>query len=242
MPKLGVNVDHIATIRQARRTFEPDPARAAVICETAGAAGVVAHLREDRRHIQERDIELIKMLINIKLNLEMAATDEMIEKSLQILPAQATLVPERREELTTEGGLDVVNNEKKILKAAGLLQKKGIIVSIFVAPDLNQIKSAAQTGADAVEIHTGAFAESFIAGNYDKELKQLHLAVELAKKTGFIVHAGHGLTYLNTDKIAKMPGIEELNIGHSIISRAVFTGLFRAVKDMLELISPGGRG
>lgn len=235
--KLGVNIDHTATVRQARKTFEPDPARAAIVCEEAGADSIVLHLREDRRHIQERDLDLIGKLVNIRINLEMAAEEEMVEKALEALPAQATLVPEKRMELTTEGGLNVKNSFKKIKKTVEIFKKAGISTSLFIDPDAEQTKAAEDAGADSVEFHTGAFAEAFIHNEYEPHLKKLELAVENAReRTNLTVHAGHGLTYLNTPIIAAVPGIHELNIGHSIISRSVFTGLYSAVREMLRII------
>ena len=236
VPKLGVNIDHVATVRQARRTFEPDPARAAMICELAGADGIVAHLREDRRHMQDRDLELIKDIINIKLNLEMAATGEMVEKALSLLPDQVTLVPEKREELTTEGGLSVRGKEKELFSVVGELQRMGVTVSLFVDPVEEEIRASLETGARAVELHTGEYAESFLKGGFEEELERLVNAVEVAKKLGLAVHAGHGLTYQNAGRVAEIAGIEELNIGHTIIARAVFLGLERAVKDMIALV------
>ena len=236
MPKLGVNIDHVATVRQARRTFEPDPVRAAIICELAGADGIVAHLREDRRHMQDRDLELIKQVINIKLNFEMAATDEMVEKALTVLPGQVTLVPERREELTTEGGLDVHKQTRKLSRAVQILQGKGIAVSLFIDPEEEQIKASVETGAEGVELHTGRYAENYLKGKFEEELGKLATAVEIAKKIKLSVYAGHGLTYQSVGPVANISGIEELNIGHTIIARAVIVGLERAVKDMIALV------
>lgn len=242
MKKLGVNIDHVATIRQARGTFEPDPARAAVICEEAGADSIVAHLREDRRHIQDADLDLIKRLINIRLNLEMAATEEMVQKALSVLPAQSTLVPEKREELTTEGGLDVIKNQRQIQKTVEALKKAGITASLFVDPEYDQIMASEQAGADAIELHTGAFAEAFLQNMHGEKLREIAEAVEAARtKTGMDVHAGHGLTYMNTSLIAGIPGIEEFNIGHSIISKSVTTGLNAAVKEMISIIEKAER-
>ncbi len=236
MLKLGVNIDHVATVRQARRTFEPDPVRAAMICELAGADGIVAHLREDRRHMQDRDLELIKSTLNIKLNLEMAAIGEMVGKALSLLPDQVTLVPEKREELTTEGGLKVQGKEKELSRVVDELQGRGVTVSLFVDPVEDEIRASLETGARSVELHTGGYAESFLKGEFKGELERLVNAVGVAKKLGFAVHAGHGLTYQNAGYVAEIAGIEELNIGHTIIARAVFLGLERAVKDMIALI------
>lgn len=235
--KLGVNIDHAATLRQARKTFEPDPVRAAIVCEEAGADSIVLHLREDRRHIQDRDLRLIKEMLNIRVNLEMAPREEMVIKALETVPAQATLVPEKRMELTTEGGLDVKRSLKKTSGVVRRLKKGGISVSLFIDPEAEQVEAAAAAGADSVEIHTGAFAEAFKNGCYSRELDVIFKAVEKAGAVpGLSVNAGHGLTYLNAGIIAAIPGLEELNIGHSIISKAVFTGLFGAVREMLGII------
>ena len=236
MPRLGVNIDHVATVRQARRTFEPDPVRAAIVCELAGADGIVAHLREDRRHMQDRDLELVKQVINIKLNLEMAATDEMIEKALTVLPDQVTLVPEKREELTTEGGLDVRKQIRELSRAVEALRGKGIAVSLFVDAEEEQIKASVETGAEAVELHTGTYAESYLEGKFEKELTKLATAVEIAKRGSLSVYAGHGLTYQSVVPVASISGIEELNIGHTIIARAAIVGLEKAVRDMIALV------
>lgn len=235
--KLGVNIDHTATLREARKTFEPDPVRAAIVCEEAGADSIVLHLREDRRHIQERDLRLVRETANIGINLEMAANGEMVKKALEVLPRQVTLVPEKRRELTTEGGLDVKKSGVKIRNAVETLKKAGIAVSLFIDPEEDQLKASWQAGADSVEFHTGAFAEAFIKNDFSDELRKLIRAADRARRdTKLAVHAGHGLTYLNTHLIAGIPGIEELNIGHSIISKAVFTGLFRAVREMADII------
>ncbi len=235
--RLGVNIDHTATLREARKTFEPDPVRAAIACEEAGADSIVLHLREDRRHIQERDLKLVREMVNIAINLEMAANREMVNKALEELPEQVTLVPEKRRELTTEGGLDVKKSGAKIRNTVETLKKAGIAVSLFIDPEEDQLKASWQAGADSVEFHTGAFAEAFIKNDFSNELRKLVLAVDSARRdTKLAVHAGHGLTYLNTHLIAGIPGIEELNIGHSIISKAVFTGLFRAVREMRKII------
>jgi pyridoxine 5-phosphate synthase len=236
MPRLCVNVDHIATIREARKAREPDPVRGAILAELAGADGIVVHLREDRRHIKERDCRMLRELLQTKLNLEMAPTDEMVKFAKILKPDQATLVPERREELTTEGGLDVVAGEDYIKTMVSLLKDAGITVSIFVDPDVDQVKSAAKCNADAVEIHTGRYAEAE-ADEKEDELERIKIAVSLGNKLDLTVHAGHGLNYQNVIPVAKIPGICELNIGHSIISRAVLVGMDEAVRSMLELIS-----
>ncbi|MCD6521440.1 pyridoxine 5'-phosphate synthase [Candidatus Calescamantes bacterium] len=235
MPKLGVNIDHVATLREARKVSYPDPVQAAVICEQAGAHGIVAHLREDRRHVKERDIFLLKEIINIKFNLEMAPTQEIREIALKLKPDQVTLVPERRQELTTEGGLDVVSLKDFLKEYIKPFKDAGIIVSLFIDPETSQIEAAKETGAQSIEIHTGEYAN--LKGlEREKELEKIIEMSEFAHKLGFHVHAGHGLNYWNVKPIAKIPVIEELNIGHSIISRAVYVGLERAVREMLQLI------
>ncbi len=233
MPQLGVNIDHVATIRQARGGKEPDPIKAALIAEMAGCDSIVCHLREDRRHIQERDVRLLRELVETKLNLEMAATDAMVKFALSIRPNQVTLVPERREELTTEGGLDVNAQKEKIATIASLLQEERICVSLFIEPDISQIKAAAKTNAQMIEIHTGPFVNSAAP---EEELEKIADAVSFARKQGLRIAAGHGLTYRNTAQIVAIPGIEELNIGHSIISHAVFVGLDEAVREMIEIV------
>jgi pyridoxine 5-phosphate synthase len=234
--KLGVNIDHIATIRQARGGAEPDPVAAAVIAELAGADGITIHLREDRRHIQDRDLRLLRQTVKTRLNLEMAATDEMINIALSAKPDMCTLVPEKRQELTTEGGLDVRINLASIKMAVQRLQDGGLIVSLFIDPDPDQIKAADKAGADYVEIHTGAFAEAENWKSEQQELIKIENAIKLAGKLGLGVNAGHGLNYANIKKVAALGGIEEFNIGHSIISRAVLVGLDRAVRDMADLV------
>jgi pyridoxine 5-phosphate synthase len=236
MPKLGLNVDHVATVRQARGGAEPDPVTAAAIGELAGAEGITIHLREDRRHIQDRDLELLRQTVKTRLNLEMAATAEMVAIASRIRPEQCTLVPEKRQELTTEGGLDVIANFQSVQSAVHSLQQAGIIVSLFVDPNPEQISAAKKTGAEAIEIHTGAYAEARDQASRDKELAAIREAVGLGNELGMTVHAGHGLNYVNIAPLADMPGIEEFNIGHSIIARAVLVGLDRAVREMVALI------
>ncbi|HEY3306921.1 MAG TPA: pyridoxine 5'-phosphate synthase [Desulfuromonadaceae bacterium] len=236
MAKLGLNVDHVATVRQARGGVEPDPVAAAAIGELAGAEGITIHLREDRRHIQDRDLAIMRQTIKTKLNLEMAATQEMVRIALKTKPEQVTLVPEKRQELTTEGGLDVIVNLKSISDAVKRLQDGGIVVSLFVDPNQEQIKAANKSGADYIEIHTGAYAEASDWKSRARELEAIDTAIKLARKVGMGVNAGHGLNYVNIKAITALGGIEEYNIGHSIISRAVLVGLDRAVKDMVELI------
>lgn len=236
MAKLGVNIDHVATLRQARGGVEPDPVAAAVIAELAGADGITVHLREDRRHIQDRDLKLLRQTVQTKLNLEMAATGGMIEIARAILPEFCTLVPEKRLELTTEGGLDVRSQVAAVAGAVRKLHDSGILVSLFVDPDTDQIEAAAETGSDFIEIHTGTFAEAKDALVEERELARIEQAIRLATTLGLGVNAGHGLNYSNIKRIAALQGIAEYNIGHSIISRAVLVGLDRAVRDMVELI------
>jgi len=236
MAKLGVNIDHVATIRQARGGVAPDPVAAAVLAELAGADGITVHLREDRRHIQDRDLTLLRKTIKTRLNLEMAATDEMVLIAQQIIPDMCTLVPEKRLELTTEGGLDVRCNMEQIKSAVERLRAAGIPVSLFIDADPDQIKAADKVGADYIEIHTGLFAEAADWKSEEKELIRIENGVKLAQKLGIGVNAGHGLNYANIKRIATIRGIEEYNIGHSIISRAVLTGLDKAVRDMVELV------
>jgi pyridoxine 5-phosphate synthase len=236
MARLGVNIDHVATIRRARGGAEPDPVAAAVIAELAGADGIIVHLREDRRHIQDRDLKLLRQTVSTKLNLEMAATDEMIAIALSVKPDMCTLVPEKRQELTTEGGLDVRLNLSSVEKTVEKLQDGGISVSLFIDPDPDQIKAANKVGADCVEIHTGSFSEAGDWKSEERELIKIENSVKLAAKLGMGVSAGHGLNYINIKKVAALGGIEELNIGHSIISKAVLVGLDRAVRDMVDLV------
>ena len=236
MTKLGVNVDHIATIRQARKVQEPDPVAAAVLAELAEADGITIHLRADRRHIQERDVRVLRDVVKTKLNLEMAATQEMLKIALTVKPNCSTLVPERREEVTTEGGLDILLNQSIIKKAVMMLKDAGIEVSIFVDADNQQIKASLQVQADAVEINTGGYAEAAHEKEAGEELEKIVNAARFARKIGLRVLAGHGLNYKNVIPIAKIPEIEELNIGHSIVSRAVLVGMERAVREMKELL------
>ncbi|MCS6782222.1 MAG: pyridoxine 5'-phosphate synthase [Gloeomargarita sp. SKYBB_i_bin120] len=232
MPKLGVNIDHVATLRQARRTTEPDPVAAAVLAELGGADGITVHLREDRRHIQERDVRCLRQTVQTHLNLEMAATPEMVAIALDVRPDYVTLVPERREEITTEGGLDVVGNLKELTQTVATLQDQGIPVSLFIDAEPEQIHAAQQTGARWIELHTGPYAQAHQEMERQQELQRLTLGAKLAQELGLRVNAGHGLTYQNVYPVACIPGLEELNIGHSIISRAVLVGLTQAVQDM----------
>jgi len=234
--RLGVNIDHVATVRQARGVKYPDPVIAAGIVELAGADGIVCHLREDRRHIQDRDLRLLREIVQTRLNLEMAATEEMIQIALATKPEIVTLVPERREELTTEGGLDVVKFLRPLKKAIQGLQKGGIPVSLFVDPRKDQIKASEQVGANAIEIHTGHYCDATTLAQADEELKKILDAVGEASHRNLQIAAGHGLNYVNVRRIAEIKEIEELNIGHSIIGRAVLVGLDQAVREMIALI------
>ncbi|MDI6703567.1 MAG: pyridoxine 5'-phosphate synthase [bacterium] len=236
MIRLGVNVDHVATIREARKTNYPDPVRAAILAELAGCNSIVVHLREDRRHIQERDVRILKEVVQTRLNLEMAATDKMVKFARELKPDQVTLVPERREELTTEGGLNVVNQRELLQTVVNLLQDtEGIDVSLFIDPDPEQIKAAHKIKARIIELHTGRYCES---SSPIDELQKLEEAVKLSHRLGLQVSAGHGLNYQNVKAVAKISGIEELNIGHSIVARAVLVGMERAVREMIALINP----
>lgn len=234
--RLAVNIDHIATIREARRTDEPDPVAAAILCELAGAQGITVHLRGDRRHIQDRDVELLRRTVTTHLNIEMAATSEMVRIAQTIKPHQVTLVPERKDEITTEGGLDVVLHSGNVEKVVAQLLEARIDVSIFIDPDLDQIRQCHKLKAPKIEINTGKYADAWRTGTWQPELEKLATAARAAKKIGLTVLAGHGLTYRNIDGIAGIPEIEELNIGHSIISRAALVGLERAVREMAELM------
>jgi pyridoxine 5-phosphate synthase len=236
MAHLSVNIDYVAVIREARKTDEPDPVFAAGLVELAGAHGITVHLREDRRHIVDRDVEILRKVVRLPLNLEMAATDEMLAIASEIVPDQVTIVPEKREEITTEGGLDVVGNKEKISDALGVLNEKGIVTSLFIDPDQDQISLSKELGAQCVELHTGEYAN---AENPEDSLAQcgiLAKAAEFADKAGLEVHAGHGLTYTNIQSISDITEIKGYYIGHSIMARAVYVGLDRAIKDMLQLI------
>lgn len=233
---LGVNVDHVATLRQARRGTSPDPVAAAVIAELAGARQITLHLREDRRHIQDRDLQLMRKTVQTELNLEMAAATEIVKLAFEIRPDTATLVPERREELTTEGGLDVLGQQENLKKVIRSLLEADIRVSLFIAPDINQIRASHRIGAPRIELHTGHYAEAKTRKEREDELERLIDGAKLARKLGMSVAAGHGLDYVNVQAVARIDEIDELNIGHSIISRAVLVGLDRAVRDMCELI------
>ncbi len=236
MIKLGVNIDHVATVRQARRGREPDPVWAAAICELAGADIITVHLREDRRHINDRDLRLLRSTVGTKLNLEMADTPEIVGIALEVKPPQVTLVPEKRQEVTTEGGLDVRGNLESISASAKKFHQACILVSCFIDPDFDQLAAARDSGADFVELHTGSYANASGESAAGRELEKLFAAADRGGELGLRINAGHGLNYLNVKPILALPRLEELHIGHSIISRAVFTGLEKAVRDMLSLL------
>ena len=236
MPRLGVNIDHVATVRQARGVNYPDPVTAAGMVELAGADGIVCHLREDQRHIQDRDLRILREIIQTRLNLEMAATEEMIRIALATKPNIVTLVPEKREELTTEGGLDIIKLSPYLKKVIQRLHKGGIPVSLFIDPQKDHIKASEEVGADAIEIHTGHYCDAKTSSQADEEFKKILDAVAEASRCNLHIAAGHGLNYVNVRRIAEIKEIEELNIGHSIIARAVLVGLDRAVREMIALI------
>lgn len=236
MPELGVNIDHVATIRQARRTYEPDPVWAAVLAELGGADVITVHLREDRRHIQDRDLEVLKRTVQVKLNLEMAAEESITEIALRTLPQQATLVPERREEVTTEGGLDVIGNMDRVRTCAQRLMDAGIAVSLFIDPDPRQIEAAVALEVQAVELHTGRYADAAPGTPQQGELDLLTEAGAMAVEQNLHLHLGHGLTYRNVAAVARIRGVRELNIGHSIVARAVMVGFEQAVREMKALV------
>jgi len=236
--RLGVNIDHVATVRQARRAEIPDPLEAALLAEKAGADGITVHLREDRRHIQEHDVERLRQRIATKLNLEMAVTPAMVSFAENLRPDDACFVPEKREELTTEGGLEVIAHREKVKDAVARLQGRGIHVSLFIDPDAAQIEAAREAGADAIEIHTGAYCNASGVKS-EKDLKAIVNAASLAQSLGLEVHGGHGLDYQNVLPVAKISEIVELNIGHSIIARAVMVGIEQAVREMKELLAKG---
>lgn len=234
MIRLGVNIDHVATVRQARRAAEPDPVAAAVLALLGGADGITIHLREDRRHIQDRDVRLLRQVVTSRLNLEMAVSEEILAIACEVKPDEATLVPEKRQELTTEGGLDVIANQEAVSAAIQKLRAAGIVVSLFVDPDPRQIETAHLLGAEAIELHTGRYAEAREAVAIARELAALQDSALFAREQGLHVHLGHGLNYINVAAVACIPGVEELNIGHSIVSRAVLVGMERAVREMKE--------
>ncbi len=238
MIRLGVNVDHVATVRQARRVDVPDPVEAALLAETAGADGITVHLREDRRHIQERDVQLMRERLHTKLNLEMAVTPLMVAFAENVRPDDACFVPEKREELTTEGGLDVASHRQKIREAVQRLQGIGLRVSLFIDPEPAQIEASREAGAHGIEIHTGAYCNA-VGIERDKQLQAIVEAAKLAQSLGLEVHGGHGLNYDNVLPVGKIPEIVELNIGHSIIARAVIVGIEQATREMKDLLSKG---
>lgn len=238
---LGVNVDHVATIRQARKGIEPDPVMAATLAILGGADGITVHLREDRRHIQDRDLRILKEFVPVELNLEMAATEEMINIAIKIKPDMVTLVPEKRQEITTEGGLNLRSNRRGVQETIKKIQKVGIPVSLFINPDMDDIEISKDIGADMVEIHTGMYANAK-GQKQDKELTRIVSSVKKALDLGLLVNAGHGLNYFNVKKIASIKGIRGLYIGHSIISRAVLIGIERAVREMKDLIREALKG
>jgi pyridoxine 5-phosphate synthase len=246
--ELGVNVDHVATVRQARRSYEPDPVWAAVEAHLGGADGITVHLREDRRHIQDKDVSRLRELTHIKLNLEMAATDEMVAIARRIKPEMAMLVPEGRHEVTTEGGLSITSNEKKLKKAVMRLADAGIVVSVFIDADLKQVEAAKRIGAAVCEVHTGPYAHAFHAKGRDGEspavvfqLKKIAKAGERIRALGMRFNAGHALNYFNVEPVARLPGVRELHIGHAIVSRALFVGMREAVREMKRLITDAAR-
>ncbi|MFH1552563.1 MAG: pyridoxine 5'-phosphate synthase [Candidatus Omnitrophota bacterium] len=237
MVKLGVNVDHVATVREARKTFEPDPLEAARESEKAGCEGIVCHLRKDRRHINDGDLDRLKQAVTTKLNLEMSVDPEIVDIACRVKPDQATLVPENRQEITTEGGLDVVSNFEKVKNVIDKLSGAGIEVSLFIDPEQEQVEASKRSGAKIIEFHTGRYAEEFNSGgDYEKELDGLCKMTKFALEEGFTVCAGHGLNYLNVTPVARIDGMYELNIGHSIISRSIFVGIGEAVKEMKRLM------
>jgi pyridoxine 5-phosphate synthase len=246
--ELGVNVDHVATVRQARRTYEPDPVWAAVEAHLGGADGITVHLREDRRHIQDEDVRRLRELTHIKLNLEMAGTDEMVGIACRIKPEMAMLVPEGRHEITTEGGLDVVSQEKALQQVVGRLREAGIIVSVFIDAELKQVEAAKRIGASVCEIHTGPYAHAFHSKGRDAEspavlleLGKIQRAGEAIRAHGMRFNAGHALNYFNVQPVAALPGVRELHIGHAIVSRAVFVGMREAVREMKTLMVQAAR-
>ncbi len=236
MPELGVNIDHVATIREARKTYEPDPVWAAALAELGGADGITIHLREDRRHIQDRDLRVLRETVSVKLNLELACDNDVLDLALQYVPDQASLVPEKREELTTEGGLDVVGNRDVVTGAIRKLKDAGVVVALFLDPDVAQIEAGREIGADAVELHTGQYALAKAGAERDTQLEILETAAAAVRRCGMKLHAGHGLNYQNVGPVAGIESMIELNIGHSIIARAVMVGLQTAVREMKDLM------
>lgn len=237
MALLGVNIDHVATVRQARLTNEPDPVHAAVLAEQGGADGITVHLREDRRHIQDRDVRLLRQMLRVHLNLEMAVDQQVTDFALEVVPDMATLVPEKREELTTEGGLDVAGQRDRVQACVDQLQGKGIEVSLFIDPDIEQIRASSELGVEAIELHTGAYADATGKSATAEEFQRVVEASNFARECGLTLNMGHGLTYRNVQPIAQIEGVHELNIGHSIMSHAMMVGMERAVREMKDLIS-----
>lgn len=237
MSRLGVNIDHVATVREARKTNEPDPVWAATLAELGGADGITLHLREDRRHIQDRDVRIMIETVAVPTNLELATAEDVLAIACELRPTQATLVPERREEVTTEGGLDVVGQQDKVAAAVKRLQDAGIVVSLFLDPDPQQIEAGIDTGAEAIELHTGAYAHASAKGSASQQFAELEKAGQQIRGAGILLNAGHGLTYRNVRPVAQIEGMHELNIGHSIIARAIMVGLEQAVRDMKRLVS-----
>jgi pyridoxine 5-phosphate synthase len=235
MAELGVNIDHVATVREARKTYEPDVVWAAALAELGGADGITIHLREDRRHIQDRDFRVLSETVTVKLNLELACEAEVVDIACQVKPQQATLVPEKREEVTTEGGLDIISNRARVSEVVKQLQDAGIVVSLFLDPDPQQLEVAAQLGVTAVELHTGQYALATDAATQEAELAALRQAGEQIRAAGMALHAGHGLTYRNVIPVANIEGMHELNIGHSIVARALMVGFQAAVREMKDL-------
>lgn len=236
MARLAVNIDHVATLREARKGIEPDPVFAAVLAELGSADGIIVHLREDRRHIQDRDLRLLKEIVKTKLNLEMAATQEMVKIALDIKPDMVTIVPEKRQELTTEGGLEVALNKDHLKAIILLLHDGGIKVSLFIDPDMDQIKAAHKINTDYIEIHTGRYANAKLQSDQDMEFEKIVNTCKITQKLGIGIAAGHGLNYQNVKRLASLKEIEEFNIGHSIVSRAVLVGMEQAVREMKELV------
>ena len=248
MIELGVNIDHVATVRQARRTYEPDPVWAAVEAHLGGADGITCHLREDRRHIQDEDVRRLRELTHIRLNLEMAATEEMVDIACRIKPEMAMLVPEGRAEITTEGGLDIVGQEKRVAEVVKRLKAAGIVVSVFIDAELRQVEAAKRVGAAVCEIHTGPYAHAFHSRGRDAEspavvaeLNRIQKAGEAIRSQGMRFNAGHALNYFNVEPVAALPGVRELHIGHAIVSRAVFVGVREAVREMKQLMLRAAR-
>jgi len=237
MAQLGVNIDHVATVRQARRTYEPDPVWAAALAELGGADGITLHLREDRRHISDRDLRILRQTVTVKLNLEMACEPEILAIACEVKPDQATLVPEKREEITTEGGLDICGQRDRVARTVDRLRQAGISVSLFLDPDPRQIEEAARMAVDAVELHTGQYASAAPGAAQEKELENLRQVGTLVRQAGLTLHAGHGLTYRNVRPVAAIEGMHELNIGHSVVARAIMVGLEQAVREMKRLVA-----